>query len=164
MLLTRSCPCATKMQKQNPFCGKHSIQSRRSLRARGAFDPSDFRRSFNPIPTWEGRLGPPHYYLTHQIFRPSYGLVILSSLCAARATPWKMVVKDFHLLFSVKILDLLLSVCITHWIIFCWKYYWSYFISTRCQQGDQVLFICIKKICIENLSGNVEKKQKQCWI
>ena len=130
MLLTRSCPCATKMQKQNPFCGKHSIQSRRSLRARGAFDPSDFRRLFNPIPTWEGRLGPPHYYLTHQIFRPSYGLVILSSLCAARATPWKMVVKDFHLLFSVKILDLLLSVCITHWNIFCWKYYWSYFIST----------------------------------
>ena len=88
MLLTRSCPpCATKMQKQNPFCGKHSIQSRRSLRARGGFDPSDFRRSFNPIPTWEGGLGPPHYYLTHQIFRPSYGLVILSSLCAARATP-----------------------------------------------------------------------------
>ena len=35
MLLTRSCPCATKMQKQNPFCGKHSIQSHRNLGTRG---------------------------------------------------------------------------------------------------------------------------------
>ena len=42
MLLTRSCPCATKMQKQNPFCGKHSIQSRRNLGTRGIFAPSNF--------------------------------------------------------------------------------------------------------------------------
>ena len=39
MLLTRSCPCATKMQKQNPFCGKHSIQNRRNLGTKGDLPP-----------------------------------------------------------------------------------------------------------------------------
>ena len=120
-LLTRSCPCATKMQKQNPFCGKHSIQSRRNLGARGAFAPSDFGRSFNLIPIRESRLCPTYFYWPPRNFRPSYGPAILSSLCAARATSWKMVVKDFHLLFSVKILDLLRSVCVYHWIVFGWK-------------------------------------------
>ena len=42
------------------------------LRGRGGSAPPIFGRSFNPIPTWEGRISPPMYYNWHpQCFLPS---------------------------------------------------------------------------------------------
>ena len=46
----------------------------------GPCPPPDCGRSVNPISTREDRLFQPHYYLTPQIFRPSYGPSPLPSL------------------------------------------------------------------------------------
>ena len=60
------------------MCTLYSPASLSELGAEGAATPSDFGRSVNPVQIREGRLCPPHYFLSSRIFRPSYGPVLRS--------------------------------------------------------------------------------------